>query len=730
MKNNKKNVKKRLSVLMCGMLATTAFGLVGCNNKDLSSGKIYKGTDYSIATNAKDGDFFIDTDDFKLYQKIDGSWELIKENYGNNKKASIVDYNIVGYKSIYLLNEEFNTNDTKLRLIMSDNTYKDISVSINMISAYPDMTVAGIKTLVIRYDGNEYTYEIEVKDNYSPTTSYAISVLNSAKNNFISSSKFMVKSTSNGVTEDYILDSNQLFIRKSNGVNTLQSEWLIEDNGNIEKYIIDDAKYSYSCNDSSLSTSTFQEFVDLNTSSILTEDIEESKISSVEYLNGVLTIVYEKSSTETVEYVIKDENIVGIVKNDISYSFSYNENSSDIPEKPVSSWSLSDSEAKEQLQKAIAKSTSQNKIGYTSTWTNITTKEDEELHNYRSVSSVICDNIQNIAYLNNITSNKVSWNFLQNEQTSSVMQYAIEDGIYYKRETHPLGNSESFAQLYMPDPLKFNDWSLSSYSGTFTNNETNSFSISFSYNFDKDLVNNWDSSIVTYSIENGLITKFEQVKYKDEYSKNATDDEFSHKIHNDVSITEIQYNDSANEIPDLNTNLFPDLTASEYLSQTLSNVKIASKIKAELFDNDEIVGKIIMDADNNVVYSTSNNLNIAEKWVIKDENTWISYWIDKSNSLASYKKYSDSVNEEISVYDKFLSLEICKLNLNDKYLGESSACYKNDGKIYLETTDGWTLTIENGWIVSATDKIQTIKFTYGSNNVTESIPSLPDYNWQ
>ena len=79
--------KGLMTLAMAGVMIATPFMLAGCSNgqdgKDGAPGTIWKsGTNYTQFVDAKDGDYFIDTDDFILYQKVSGAWSVVMENYG------------------------------------------------------------------------------------------------------------------------------------------------------------------------------------------------------------------------------------------------------------------------------------------------------------------------------------------------------------------------------------------------------------------------------------------------------------------------------------------------------------------------------------------------------------------------------------------------------------------------------------------------------------------------
>lgn len=77
--------KKGLTALaMAGIMVATPFMLSGCSDgKDGNDGTIWKsGTSYTEFTDAKVGDYFIDTDNYILYQKSATGWSIVMENYG------------------------------------------------------------------------------------------------------------------------------------------------------------------------------------------------------------------------------------------------------------------------------------------------------------------------------------------------------------------------------------------------------------------------------------------------------------------------------------------------------------------------------------------------------------------------------------------------------------------------------------------------------------------------
>ena len=79
--------KGLMGFMLAGVVAVGPLMFTGCaDGKDGNDGKdanVWKaGTNYEEFTDAKVGDFFIDTDDYILYQKSENSWVAVMENYG------------------------------------------------------------------------------------------------------------------------------------------------------------------------------------------------------------------------------------------------------------------------------------------------------------------------------------------------------------------------------------------------------------------------------------------------------------------------------------------------------------------------------------------------------------------------------------------------------------------------------------------------------------------------
>ena len=67
---------------MCLALATP-FLFAGCSGDANVKGTMwYQGTDTPTVTQGVNGDFYIDTDDYLLYQKVDGTWTIVMRDFG------------------------------------------------------------------------------------------------------------------------------------------------------------------------------------------------------------------------------------------------------------------------------------------------------------------------------------------------------------------------------------------------------------------------------------------------------------------------------------------------------------------------------------------------------------------------------------------------------------------------------------------------------------------------
>ena len=67
---------------LCLALATP-FLFAGCSDSaDIKGTKWYQGVETPAVTQGVNGDFYIDTDDYLLYQKVDGTWTIVMRDFG------------------------------------------------------------------------------------------------------------------------------------------------------------------------------------------------------------------------------------------------------------------------------------------------------------------------------------------------------------------------------------------------------------------------------------------------------------------------------------------------------------------------------------------------------------------------------------------------------------------------------------------------------------------------
>ncbi len=96
MKRKKSSLKKPIFTLAtCGVMLASSFALIGCSGEMGGGTNWYRGTaDVNTITEGKAGDFYIDTDDYILYQKnADGTWSIVMENFGKNGEAGTAGTN-------------------------------------------------------------------------------------------------------------------------------------------------------------------------------------------------------------------------------------------------------------------------------------------------------------------------------------------------------------------------------------------------------------------------------------------------------------------------------------------------------------------------------------------------------------------------------------------------------------------------------------------------------------
>lgn len=118
---------------------------------------------------------------------------------GCRKKPTISEYEISGHTTIYYLNESFNLVGTTLKLIMSDGSVKEVTVTAEMIKSMPDMSTEGTKEIVIVYEGKEYVYTIQVAKRIL-TKEEKVAKLKEAL------TKYLIANKTDGITAKYNLD--------------------------------------------------------------------------------------------------------------------------------------------------------------------------------------------------------------------------------------------------------------------------------------------------------------------------------------------------------------------------------------------------------------------------------------------------------------------------------------------------------------------------------------------
>ena len=77
-------------------------------------------------------------------------------------KPTVKEFEVSGNGAVYQVDDSFSLSGYKLKLIMSDGTEKEVSLTDNMIVTAPDMSTSGEKTVKVSYNGAEYTFTINV----------------------------------------------------------------------------------------------------------------------------------------------------------------------------------------------------------------------------------------------------------------------------------------------------------------------------------------------------------------------------------------------------------------------------------------------------------------------------------------------------------------------------------------------------------------------------------------
>ena len=102
--------KGLLALVLTGAMLLTLLAFVGCQNgqngqdgKDGADGAAWlTGTESPTAAQGKNGDLYLDTDDYILYQKSDDQWKVLQENFG--KPGSNGDNGADGVSPIITIN--------------------------------------------------------------------------------------------------------------------------------------------------------------------------------------------------------------------------------------------------------------------------------------------------------------------------------------------------------------------------------------------------------------------------------------------------------------------------------------------------------------------------------------------------------------------------------------------------------------------------------------------------
>ena len=118
---------------------------------------------------------------------------------GCGKKPTISEYEVSGHTTIYYLNESFSIVGTTLKLIMSDGSVKEVTVTAEMIKSMPDMSTEGTKEIVIVYEGKEYVYTIQVAKRIL-TKEEKVAKLKEAL------TRYLISNKTDGITAKYNLD--------------------------------------------------------------------------------------------------------------------------------------------------------------------------------------------------------------------------------------------------------------------------------------------------------------------------------------------------------------------------------------------------------------------------------------------------------------------------------------------------------------------------------------------
>ena len=126
-KKSKKIHKIATAATLCFALATP-MALSGCSNKSNEPGtKWLTGIENPLASNGRVGDFYLDVDDMKIYQKDNEGWKLVGSLKGDQGEQGETGETGVGIKNI-TKTSSINNVDT-YTITFTDNTTKTFTVT-------------------------------------------------------------------------------------------------------------------------------------------------------------------------------------------------------------------------------------------------------------------------------------------------------------------------------------------------------------------------------------------------------------------------------------------------------------------------------------------------------------------------------------------------------------------------------------------------------------------------
>ena len=160
---NKKNIKKiAAAASLCFALATPMV-LTGCSESNLDVGtKWLSGIETPSSSKGKVGDFYLDTDDFKIYQRTAEGWQLVGTIKGQQGETGQSGQDGVGIVSISKISS-VNNVDT-YQILFTNETTKTFTVTNGTNGAGGAAGVDGL-TPFIGSNGNWWvgTTDLEIK---------------------------------------------------------------------------------------------------------------------------------------------------------------------------------------------------------------------------------------------------------------------------------------------------------------------------------------------------------------------------------------------------------------------------------------------------------------------------------------------------------------------------------------------------------------------------------------